>query len=151
MFQRATLGQRAVKEESEALICLDGCSQVASRARELICLCLHSLPEGGRTSLLQYHGIASTRRAWLARGLRVLQYSRGNMWLLLYWLCYWSGCCKLLKCGTDCIYWKISFAHLASFWCSCWKKKKDGVHFFSIFLCFSDKNIWSTNHSYNKM
>ncbi|KAK5850042.1 hypothetical protein PBY51_014327 [Eleginops maclovinus] len=63
MFHRATLGQRAEREESEALIRSDGCSQVASSAKELICLCLHSLPEGGRTSLLPYRGIASTRRA----------------------------------------------------------------------------------------
>lgn len=51
-FNRQMLGQRAEKEESEAVICLDGRSQVASGAAELICLC--------RNSLLQYQGRAST-------------------------------------------------------------------------------------------
>lgn len=44
-------GQRE-REESEALPLSNGCSQVASQARALISLCLPSLREGGRTSLL---------------------------------------------------------------------------------------------------
>lgn len=53
MFQRATLGQGAERDVS-AVIRLDGCSQVASRAGELIRLCLHSPPEGEGTSLRRY-------------------------------------------------------------------------------------------------
>lgn len=67
--RRLVRGQRE-GEESGALIRADGCGQVASPASELICLCLGSPPEAGRTSSLRYRGIASTRRA---RGLRVLQ------------------------------------------------------------------------------
>lgn len=54
---------------------LDGCSQVASSARQLIRLCLCSLPERGRTSPLQYHGGASTRWARL---------DSSDMWLSFF-------------------------------------------------------------------
>lgn len=40
------------KEDPDALISLDGCSQVASQATALICLCLHAMLEAGRQRLL---------------------------------------------------------------------------------------------------
>lgn len=120
MFQRATLGQRAEKEERGALIRLDGCSQVAFWARELICLCLHSVPEAGRTSLLQYHGYSFHR---LARGLRMPQYSYENIWLSLMILfdrisiTIMSMCVKLSSfMHSICYFFHFSTLKIFSLW-----------------------------------
>lgn len=120
MFQRATLGQRAEKEERGALIRLDGCSQVAFWARELICLCLHSVPEAGRTSLLQYHGYSFHR---LARGLRMPQYSYENIWLSLMILfdrisiTIMSMCVKLSSfMHSICYFFHFSALKIFSLW-----------------------------------
>ena len=107
---------RGQKRRSDAQICQDVCSQVASRARELICLCPRYLLEEHHLCFECYRAASM---CWAGLRACVLQYSRSIAWLSRHSFYYLSRSPQQHFSPLLLYFWFKTFLCLSVyFWCS---------------------------------